>query len=137
MRPSSTTASAVQLFISKYDMRCADSRCRAVLACVHFLLLCVVALGIQNVGPNGLQALQFGYVTMFSSAFPLAPVFAFLNNIFEIRVDAAKLCFFYRRPMCVVSVVQRTPTLEHVLIASTWLCDCSSGVTALLGLACG
>jgi hypothetical protein len=54
-----------------------------------------------------LQALQFGYVTMFSSAFPLAPLFAFLNNIFEIRVDAAKLCFFYRRPMCVVALMPR------------------------------
>ena len=57
---------------------------------------------------------------MFSSAFPLAPVFAFLNNIFEIRVDAAKLCFFYRRPMCVIITVF-TKNLARMLTLRTCL----------------
>jgi anoctamin-8 len=41
---------------------------------------------------------QFGYVTLFSSAFPLAALCAFLNNIIEIRSDAFKLCFTLQRP---------------------------------------
>eukprot|EP00045_Choanoeca_perplexa_P014447 m.170068 g.170068 ORF g.170068 m.170068 type:complete len:962 (-) comp16678_c0_seq7:1832-4717(-) len=42
--------------------------------------------------------LQYGYITMFVPAFSLAPLFAFLNNIFEIRIDAHKLLVDYRRP---------------------------------------
>lgn len=32
-------------------------------------------------------------------AFPLAPLFALLNNIFEMRLDAKKFLKFYRRPV--------------------------------------
>ncbi|KAJ7340375.1 Anoctamin-4 [Desmophyllum pertusum] len=32
--------------------------------------------------------LQYGFVTMFVAAFPLGPLFALLNSIVEIRVDA-------------------------------------------------
>lgn len=42
--------------------------------------------------------IQFGYVVMFSSAFPLAALCAFLNNLIEIRSDAFKLCYVYQRP---------------------------------------
>ena len=35
-------------------------------------------------------AIQFGFTTLFSSAFPLAPLYALLNNLFEIRLDAQK-----------------------------------------------
>jgi len=34
---------------------------------------------------------QFGYVTLFATAYPLCATLAFLNNILEIRVDAQKL----------------------------------------------
>jgi anoctamin-1 len=33
------------------------------------------------------------------AAFPLAPFFALLNNIFEMRLDAKKFLRFYRRPV--------------------------------------
>ena len=42
--------------------------------------------------------IQFGYVTLFSSAYPLAGLCALLNNMIEIRGDAFKLCFVHRRP---------------------------------------
>ena len=42
-------------------------------------------------------AIQFGFVTIFVSAFPLAPLFALLNNIIEIRLDAYKFLVVYRR----------------------------------------
>ncbi|XP_051004575.1 anoctamin-5 [Acomys russatus] len=43
--------------------------------------------------------LQFGFVTLFVASFPLAPLFALINNIMEIRVDAWKLTTQYRRPV--------------------------------------
>lgn len=36
--------------------------------------------------------IQFGYATLFSAAFPLAPLLALINNYVELRVDAWKLC---------------------------------------------
>lgn len=43
--------------------------------------------------------LQYGFVTIFVAAFPLAPLFALLNNILEMRLDARKLLVYYRRPV--------------------------------------
>lgn len=43
--------------------------------------------------------LQYGFVTMFVAAFPLAPLFALLNNIAEIRVDAVNFVYNFRRPI--------------------------------------
>ncbi|KAM4605303.1 anoctamin-8 [Polymixia lowei] len=42
--------------------------------------------------------IQFGYVVLFSSAFPLAAMCALVNNIIEIRSDALKLCTGLQRP---------------------------------------
>ncbi len=42
---------------------------------------------------------QYGFVTLFVAAFPLAPVFALLNNYFEIRIDAHKFVVVLRRPV--------------------------------------
>ncbi|KAF6734376.1 Anoctamin-8 [Oryzias melastigma] len=42
--------------------------------------------------------IQFGYVVLFSSAFPLAAMCALINNIIEIRSDAFKLCTGLQRP---------------------------------------
>eukprot|EP00051_Salpingoeca_urceolata_P006617 m.87502 g.87502 ORF g.87502 m.87502 type:complete len:974 (-) comp14910_c1_seq2:66-2987(-) len=41
---------------------------------------------------------QFGFVTLFVAAFPLAPLFAFLNNVLEVRVDSKKLVRNMQRP---------------------------------------
>lgn len=41
---------------------------------------------------------QYGYVVMFSSAFPLIPLFALILDIIEIRIDAFKLVNLHRRP---------------------------------------
>ncbi|VDM08864.1 unnamed protein product [Wuchereria bancrofti] len=45
------------------------------------------------------MVIQFGFVTLFVSAFPLAPLFALVNNILEIRVDAYKYVVATRRPI--------------------------------------
>lgn len=43
--------------------------------------------------------LQFGFITIFVAAFPLAPLFALLNNWMEIRLDAHKFVCETRRPV--------------------------------------
>uniref|UniRef100_A0A914VUG1 Anoctamin n=1 Tax=Plectus sambesii TaxID=2011161 RepID=A0A914VUG1_9BILA len=45
------------------------------------------------------MVLQFGFVTLFVAAFPLAPLFALLSNLIEIRLDAYKLLVVNQRPM--------------------------------------
>lgn len=45
------------------------------------------------------MVIQFGFITLFVVAFPLAPFFALANNIFEMRLDATKFLRHYRRPV--------------------------------------
>ncbi|XP_039176480.1 anoctamin-7 isoform X5 [Crotalus tigris] len=45
------------------------------------------------------MVLQFGFITIFVAACPLAPLFALLNNWAEIRLDAQKFVCEYRRPV--------------------------------------
>uniref|UniRef100_A0A3B5AXA3 Anoctamin n=1 Tax=Stegastes partitus TaxID=144197 RepID=A0A3B5AXA3_9TELE len=46
-----------------------------------------------------LEMLQFGFITIFVAACPLAPLFALINNWVEIRLDAHKFVTEYRRPV--------------------------------------
>ncbi len=43
--------------------------------------------------------IQYGFITMFVPAFPVAPLFALLNNMFELRTDANKFLSILRRPV--------------------------------------
>ena len=45
------------------------------------------------------MVIQYGFVTLFVAAFPLAPLLALINNIFEIRLDAYKYTTQMRRPL--------------------------------------
>ncbi|XP_018604157.1 anoctamin-7 [Scleropages formosus] len=45
------------------------------------------------------MVLQFGFITIFVAACPLAPLFALLNNWVEVRLDAQKFVCEYRRPV--------------------------------------
>ena len=36
-------------------------------------------------------AIQYGFITLFVASFPLAPLFALINNVLEIRLDANKV----------------------------------------------
>ncbi|XP_066504262.1 anoctamin-8 [Hoplias malabaricus] len=58
--------------------------------------------------------IQFGYVVLFSSAFPLAAMCALINNIIEIRSDAFKLCTGLQRPfgLRVASIGQWQKVME-------------------------
>ncbi|CAN9506867.1 unnamed protein product [Ophioblennius macclurei] len=60
----------------------------------HFLGQCV------GLSPEYMEMIiQFGMVTLFVASFPLAPLFALLNNIIEIRLDAKKFVMELRRPV--------------------------------------
>ncbi|XP_019698195.1 anoctamin-1 isoform X2 [Harpegnathos saltator] len=60
----------------------------------------LVQWGPRSLFPEYLEmVLQYGFVTIFVAAFPLAPFFALLNNVFEMRLDAKKLLTMYRRPV--------------------------------------
>nr|XP_054926460.1 anoctamin-1-like [Dermacentor andersoni] len=52
------------------------------------------------------MAIQFGFVTLFVAAFPLAPLFALINNVCEIRLDAYRYSKRLRRP-----VAERAPNI--------------------------
>ncbi|KAI9440392.1 DUF590-domain-containing protein [Lactarius indigo] len=65
---------------------------------------------------------QFGYVTLWSTIWPLAPVMALLNNVVEFRSDAFKLVTHFRRPL-----PKRTDTI------GPWL-DCLSLLSWLSAL---
>lgn len=45
------------------------------------------------------MVIQFGFITLFVVAFPLGPLFAFLNNMLEIRIDAFKVLTQLQRPI--------------------------------------
>ncbi|XP_062872712.1 anoctamin-7 [Trichomycterus rosablanca] len=45
------------------------------------------------------MVLQFGFITIFVAACPLAPLFALVNNWIEVRLDAQKFVCEYRRPV--------------------------------------
>jgi hypothetical protein len=44
------------------------------------------------------MVIQFGFATLFACAFPLAPFFAFINNVIEVRLDAFKFVGVLQRP---------------------------------------
>lgn len=48
-----------------------------------------------------LPVIQFGFVSLFVASFPLAPLFALLNNVIEIRLDAKKFVTELRRPVAI------------------------------------
>lgn len=56
------------------------------------------ALSLLNISEFFL-VIQYGFVTLFVAAFPLAPLFALINNIAEIRLDAYKMVSQARRPL--------------------------------------
>lgn len=54
---------------------------------------------MELIGDISFTVLQFGFITIFVAAFPLAPLFALLNNWVEIRLDAQKFVCETRRPV--------------------------------------
>lgn len=56
-----------------------------------------VSLDSYDIDQDYLElVIQYGYITMFAVAFPIAPLLALINNQFEIHVDMKKLGFSRR-----------------------------------------
>ena len=64
--------------------------------------------------------IQFGFITMFSISFPLGPLFSYINNLVEIRIDAFKVLTQYKRslPKKAENIGYWLPILETVSILS-------------------
>jgi hypothetical protein len=62
---------------------------------------------------------QFGYVTLFAGAFPLASTISILCNFVEIRSDIFKTTFITRRP--VPARAKNIGTWELVMTCQVWL----------------
>lgn len=83
-----------------------------------------------------LSVLQFGFITIFVAAFPLAPFFALLNNWIEIRLDASKLVCETRRPVAeraqnigvwftILDVIVQLSVISNVRKAYSFFSFCS------------
>lgn len=62
---------------------------------------------------------QFGYLSLFSTVWPLAPLFSFINNWVELRGDAVKICLDTKRP--IPSKAESIGAWLHNLTFLTWL----------------
>lgn len=80
------------------------------------------------------SVIQFGFVTLFVASFPLAPVLALVNNLFEIRVDAWKITTQFRRvvPEKAQDIGAWQPILQGVAILAvatnvsySWIMECN------------
>lgn len=63
--------------------------------------------------------IQYGYVTLFASAYPLASVIAIFANLIEIRADCFKLTFLCQRPRSTRS--NGLGMWKTLLLCITWL----------------
>ena len=64
---------------------------------------------------------QFGYITLFASAYPLASVLAIVENLMEIWSDSWRLCFLTRRPDIVTRANNMHYTWVYILQFMTWV----------------
>jgi len=65
------------------------------------------------------KVVQYGYVAMFGTAFPMATLAGFISNFLELRVDAFKLVYQTRRP-----VYWGAPNIGHweeVMVVLSWI----------------
>ncbi|KAK0553302.1 hypothetical protein OC845_001302 [Tilletia horrida] len=76
------------------------------------------------------MATQYGFVVLWSVIWPLNPVFAFVNNFFELRTDLLKICFNARRPVP-IRTDSVGPWLE-VLGFLSWLAAMSNAALIFL-----
>ncbi|CAH1778359.1 unnamed protein product [Owenia fusiformis] len=60
-------------------------------------------LGDFTLGEYTEKVIQYGYLMLFASSFPLAPLIAFFTHLFDIVTDAKRMLWWYRRPLSVIA----------------------------------
>lgn len=81
--------------------------------------------GSQEIFNDYLEmVLQFGYVSLWSDHFPLAPLLSIVHNLIEVRSDAFKVCFLHRRGVPSIQgsrnlLSQWLPVLKLIAAVST------------------
>lgn len=73
--------------------------CQSITSSVRYLYPALNRDKLTCVADYAEMVTQFGYVVVWSCVWPLAPVFALLNNYLEIRGDALKVTQHVRRPI--------------------------------------
>eukprot|EP01034_Spumella_vulgaris_P025395 gene25395-31853_t len=68
--------------------------------------------------------IQYGYISMFAVAFPLAPLLAYVNNYFEGSVDIAKLAECRRSPIEVRSTIGAWQSCLEIISFVSVLTNC-------------
>ncbi|KAI5088702.1 anoctamin-9-like [Silurus meridionalis] len=88
--------------------KCVTSSCKEDGPGIELCDICHLKNWLKNYHLNTVHAfslfneflemvIQFSFTTIFVAAFPLAPLLALINNIFEIRLDAIKMLLMERR----------------------------------------
>ncbi|XP_060078279.1 anoctamin-10-like [Ylistrum balloti] len=60
-------------------------------------------LGDFTVGEYTEKIIQYGFLMLFAASLPLAPLIALLTLVIDIRVDAKRMLWWYRRPIAMVA----------------------------------
>ena len=75
------------------------------------------------------MVIEFGYVTLFVTAFPLAPFLAMLANYMELRIDGWKLLNEFRRPLVVSA--ENIGSWQTILVIMSALAVITNGAIVL------
>ncbi|KAL8594587.1 hypothetical protein ACOMHN_002142 [Nucella lapillus] len=71
------------------------------------------------------KVIQYGFLMLFGISLPLAPLLALLTNLFDLRVDARRLLWWYRRP--VAKIAQDIGMWFNILLFVNFVGVISSG----------
>lgn len=61
------------------------------------------SLGDFTMGEYTEKIIQYGFLMLFAASLPLAPLLALLTNFVDIRVDARRMLWWYRRPLAIIA----------------------------------
>lgn len=66
------------------------------------------------------MVLNYGYLTLFASAFPLASFLSVIGHAVEMKSDLCKMLFLLRRPMS--RRAKGIGTWQSIIESMSWLC---------------
>ncbi|ESO89426.1 hypothetical protein LOTGIDRAFT_234280 [Lottia gigantea] len=61
------------------------------------------SLGDFTLGEYTEKVIQYGFLMLFAASFPLAPILALCTNLVDLRVDAKRMLWWYRRPIAFIA----------------------------------